>query len=111
MKKHVGVIALLLAGVGSLAAEPMAGMEAQQEIVQTRHQGIGKVVSIDRAKLRIKLAHEPIKSLGWSSMKMDFIVADASMLEGLKAGDAVQFELGQSDPDDLIWIIFRIERR
>lgn len=113
MRKQIGIIALLLAGVAPLplAAQPMADMEAHQETAQTRHQGVGKVVSVDRAKLRIKLAHEPIKSLGWSSMKMDFIVTDASLLDGLKAGDAVQFELGQSKPDDLVWIITRIERR
>lgn len=112
-KKRIGVIALLLAGMATLplAAEPMTDMEAHGETVQTRHQGIGKVVSVDRAKLRIKLTHEPIKSLGWSSMKMDFVVTDASMLDGLKAGDAVRFELGQSSPDDLIWIITGIERR
>ena len=112
-KKRVGIIALLLAWAAPLplAAEPMAGMEVHEETAQTRHQGFGKVVSVDRAKSRIKLAHEPIKSLGWSSMKMDFIVTDASMLDGLKAGDAVRFELGQSHPDDLIWVITGIERR
>ncbi len=103
----------MLAGAASLplAAEPMTGRAVHEETAQTRHQGIGKVVSVDRAKSRIKLAHEPIKSLGWSSMKMDFIVTDASMLDGIKPGDAVQFELGQSHPDDLVWIITRIERR
>ena len=113
MEKRIGIIALLLAGVAPLplAAQPMAGMEAQKETAQVSHQGIGKVVSVNREKSRIKLAHEPIKSLGWSSMKMDFIVTDASLLDGLKAGDAVQFELGQSKPDDLVWIITRIERR
>lgn len=113
MKKRIGIIALLLAGVAPLplAAQPMADMEAHQETAQTRHQGTGKVVSVDRAKLRIKLAHEPIKSLGWSSMKMDFIVTDASLLDGLKAGDAVQFELGKAKPEDLVWLIVKIERR
>ncbi|MDE2311003.1 MAG: copper-binding protein, partial [Betaproteobacteria bacterium] len=75
------------------------------------HQGTGKVVSVDRAKLRIKLAHEPIKSLGWSAMMMDFSVAKASLLDGLKAGDAVRFELGKTNADDLIWVIVKIERR
>lgn len=69
------------------------------------------MVSVDRAKLRIKLAHEPIKSLGWSRMMMDFSVAKALLLDGLKEGDAVQFELGQSKPDELVWIIVKIERR
>ena len=66
---------------------------------------------MDRAKLRIKLAHEPIKSLGWSAMLMDFSVAKASLLDGLKEGDAVQFELGKTKPDELVWVIVRIKRK
>ena len=113
MKKQIGVIALLLAGMASLpsAAQPVAGMEAQTKTEQISHQGTGKVVSVDRAKLRIKLAHEPIKSLGWSAMMMDFSVVKASLLDGLKAGDTVRFELRQSKTDDLVWIIVKIERK
>jgi len=112
-KKRIGIIALLLASVAPLPlfAEPMAGMEAQEEAEQASHQGVGKVVSVDRAKLRIKLAHEPIKSLGWSAMLMDFSVAKASLLDGLKEGDAVQFELGKTKPDELVWVIVRIKRK
>ncbi|MDO8263815.1 MAG: copper-binding protein [Gallionella sp.] len=113
MKNRIVIIALLLAGVAPLplAAQPMAGMEAQKKTEQASHQGTGKVVSVDRAKLRIKLAHEPIKSLGWSAMMMDFSVVKASLLDGLKAGDAVRFELRQLKPDDLVWVIVKIERR
>lgn len=113
MKKRIGIIALLLVGAASLplAAQPMVGMEAQEKTAQTTHQGTGKVVSVDRAKLRIKLAHEPIKSLGWSAMTMDFRVAKASLLDGIKEGDAVQFELGKTKPEELVWVIVKIKRR
>jgi len=113
MEKLIGITALLLMGAASLplVAQPMAGMEAQKKTVQATHQGTGKVVSMDRAKLRIKMAHEPIKSLGWSAMSMDFSVANAALLDGLKEGDAVQFELGKTRPDDLVWIIVKIKRR
>jgi len=113
MKKQIGIIALMFASMASLplAAQPMAAKDAQQEIVQESHQGVGKVVSLDRAKLRIKLAHDPIKSLGWSRMLMDFIVAKASLLDDIKAGDAVKFELRKAKPDDLVWIITAIERK
>lgn len=113
MKKQIGIIALLLVSLASLplAAQPMANTAAQKETVQTRHQATGRMVSIDHAKSRIKLAHDPIKSLGWSRMLMDFNVAHASLLDGLKPGDAVRFELGQTKPDDLVWIITAIERK
>jgi len=113
MKKLIGIITLLLVSAASLplAAQPMAGMEAQKKTEQARHHGTGKVVSVDRAKLRIKLAHEPIKSLGWSAMMMNFDVAKASLLDGLKKGDAVWFELGKTKPEELVWVIVKIERR
>ena len=113
MKKRIGIIALLLVGVVPLplAAQPMADMAAQKKTEQSSHQGTGKVMSVDRAKLRIKLAHEPIKSLGWSAMMMDFSVVNALLLDGLKAGDAVQFELGKTKPEELVWVIVKIERR
>ena len=113
MKKRIGIIALLLMSAASLplAAQPMAGMEAQKETERASHQGMGKVVSVDHAKLRIKLAHEPIKSLGWSAMLMDFSVENASLLDGLKEGDAVRFELGKAKPEDLVWVIVKIGRK
>ena len=113
MKKRIGIIALLLAGLASLplAAQPMAGMEMQKKAEQANHQGTGKVVSVDRANLLIKLAHEPIKSLGWSAMMMDFSVVKASLLDGLKEGDAVQFELGKTKPEELVWVIVKIKRK
>ena len=113
MKKRIGVIALLLAGMVSLplVAQPMAGMEGQRKTEQASHQATGKVVSIDRAKLRIKLAHDPIKSLDWPGMTMDFSVVKASLLDGLKEGDAVQFELWKSKPEEPVWMIVKIKRR
>jgi Cu(I)/Ag(I) efflux system protein CusF len=113
MKKQIGILALLLAGAASLplAAQPVEDMAAQKKAEQASHRGTGKVVSIDRAKLRIKLAHEPIKSLGWSAMTMGFNVAKASLLDGLKEGDAVQFELRQPKLDEPVWVIVKIERK
>ena len=113
MKKQIWLMALLFATamLPVFAEQPMAGMAMKKENTQTSHQGTGKVVSVDRAKSKIKMAHEPIKSLGWSAMMMDFKVANAALLDGLKEGDAVQFELGKIKPDDLAWVIVKIKRK
>ena len=113
MKKRFWIICLLMAGVTplSLAAQTMAGLEVQKKADQASHQGTGKVVSVDRAKLRIKLVHDPIESLGWSGMTMDFRVAKASLLDGLKAGDLVRFELRHLKPEEIAWVIAQVERR
>lgn len=110
MKKRLGVIALLLAGVAPLplAAQPMANMDAQKKTAQASHQGTGKVVSINRTESTITLAHEAIKSLGWTAMTMEFSVTKVSLLDGLKQGDAVRFDLMQPKPNE--WVIVKIKR-
>lgn len=50
----------------------------------------GKVVSVDPGKKTVELDHEAIPELNMKAMKMEYPVADPKLLEGLKAGDAVQ---------------------
>lgn len=109
MKKEVWIFGLLFSGAAlpTFAAQPMAGMEMREETAQASHQGTGKVVAVDKAKLTVKLSHEAIKSLGWTGMTMDFKVADAALLDGLKADDAVTFELGK-DANTGKWQVTRI---
>jgi len=97
MKMQTCIIGLLLtsATLSAFAEQPMAGMEMRKESAQIIHQGAGKVLAVDRAKSSVKLAHEAIKSLGWPAMTMSFGVEKATLLDGLKAGDAVRFELKQ----------------
>ena len=57
------------------------------------HGGKGRVTEIDLGKGRVELEHEPIPSLKWPGMTMEFLVEDKSALARLKKGDSVEFEL------------------
>jgi membrane fusion protein, copper/silver efflux system len=57
------------------------------------HKGRAKVTAVDAAKGRIELDHEPIPSLKWPGMTMEFVVGDKAALAKLKKGDAVEFEM------------------
>ena len=62
--------------------------------------GKGIVTGVDVEKGRIELNHEPIPSLKWPRMTMEFVVGDKAALARLKKGDAIEFELrGQADKD------------
>jgi len=61
------------------------------------HKGRGKVTAVDAAKSRVELDHEPIPSLKWPGMTMEFPVSDKAALARLKKGDAVEFEM-RSEP-------------
>ncbi len=66
------------------------------------HLGKGSIEAIDFAHPTVTLAHEPIASLGWSSMIMDFRVADPALLHGLKPGQQVVFEIAEQSAGEYI---------
>lgn len=57
------------------------------------HAARGKVVSVDEQAGKVKLTHEPIRSLKWPKMTMDFKTHDPTILKSLKPGDQIDFEI------------------
>lgn len=53
----------------------------------------GTVNAVDLAAHKINLSHQPITSLGWPAMTMDFPVAPSVDLKGIKPGSRVNFSL------------------
>ncbi|MDG4553067.1 MAG: copper-binding protein [Candidatus Competibacter sp.] len=53
----------------------------------------GTVKSVDAAKGKLVIDHEPIPALHWPRMVMDFQLVDKAMAEQVKAGDKVNFTL------------------
>jgi plastocyanin len=60
----------------------------------------GKLNSVDAEKHSINVSHDPIKTLGWPKMKMEFSVDKSIDLSGFKAGDAISFTLKSVGQDD-----------
>ena len=63
------------------------------------HHGEGLVADVDPANSRIQLEHGPITSLDWPEMTMWFAVADPALLQGVRPGDRVKFELSAQPRD------------
>jgi Cu(I)/Ag(I) efflux system membrane fusion protein len=64
------------------------------------HKGRGRITAVDAAKGRVEIDHEPIASLKWPRMTMEFVVGDKAALTRLKKGDAIEFELrGEADKE------------
>jgi len=75
------------------------------------HSGSGRITEIDAAKGRVELAHGPMPTINWPAMKMGFMVVDPKALEGLAAGDMVEFEIrGEADKDGN-YIVERIRKK
>lgn len=55
--------------------------------------GTGTVTAIDKAGGNITLDHGPIAEAGWPAMEMEFKATPPSLLDTVKVGDKVSFEL------------------
>jgi Cu(I)/Ag(I) efflux system membrane fusion protein len=88
------------------AGEPAPAPAARDGL----HRARGKVTAIDPKEGRVELDHERIPSLQWPPMTMSFQVEDKAQLAGLKAGDAVDFEM-RGKPSNGDYVITRIARR
>jgi len=90
------LIATLLGSViafPAFAAQPAAPAAASAEVAAPLSQG--EVRKIDLAGQKITLRHGPIDSVGMPPMTMVFSVRDAALLQGIKTGDKVRFQVEQ----------------
>ena len=80
-----------------VATSPSLAEDGQDAGVATIHAGRGKVIAMDKQAGTVKLTHDPIKSLKWPKMTMDFKAHDAALLKDIKPGDQVDFEIMKMD--------------
>ncbi len=85
-------------GSQSMSAECMRNMDMDKMSMKSSKGdkaacGVGVITSIDATKDIVVLNHQAIKALNWPAMKMGFKVADHKLLDGLKVGQKVCFEL------------------
>jgi Cu/Ag efflux protein CusF len=77
-------------GFGTPPTAPPQGGKRQQRTAAAAkgasHQAEGTVDSVDAKAGTISLNHGPVASLKWPAMTMEFKVANASLLQGLKPG-------------------------
>ena len=72
------------------------------------HRAVGRVESIG-TNGSVLVAHEPVASLGWPKMTMEFMLANPSLLARLQPGAAIHFEFVERKPGE--WVITNIEKR
>lgn len=56
----------------------------------------GLILQIDKANAKVKIAHDPIASLGWPKMTMFFRLKQASMADQVKENEKLEFFLEKS---------------
>ena len=76
------------------ASDTMAGMGMSDAVMA---KGTGTVTAIDKATGMITLDHGPIDALKWPAMTMEFKATPATLLDTVKVGDKVTFDLKMID--------------
>ncbi|MDE2367075.1 MAG: copper-binding protein, partial [Betaproteobacteria bacterium] len=71
------------------------------------HHGVGKIEEMDWAHATVTIAHDPIASLDWPAMTMDFRAKDPALLRSLKPGQKVDFEIIEEAAGE--YVIVRIQ--
>jgi Cu(I)/Ag(I) efflux system membrane fusion protein len=87
-----------IGGLGAPASTPAAATPAS-----VGHRGQGRVDGVDAKAGTLSLSHEPIASLRWPAMTMEFKVANPSLLSGLKPGARLSFEFVERGQGE--WVI------
>ena len=83
-----------LQGVGGIAlAAESHDHSASPTSASTSIAATGTVKSVDAAKGKVVIDHDPIPALKWPRMVMDFQLADKAMASKVKAGDQVKFDM------------------
>lgn len=71
------------------------------------HRGEGRIEAMDWAHATVTITHDPITSLNWPAMTMDFRTRDPALLRPLKPGQKVGFELVEEPAGE--YVILRIQ--
>ena len=73
------------------------------------HQGVGVLNSVDAASGTVTVTHEPIASLKWPAMKMEFVLANPALVAGVKPGAGIAFEFVERAPGE--WVVTSLKAR
>ena len=96
MKKIAGMLCMTLLGFAAPAPPATEDDEHtthHDAAAASTHSGHGKVNSVDSTTGKVNITHNPIKSLKWPKMTMDFTVHDPALLKDIRPGMEVDFEL------------------
>jgi Cu/Ag efflux protein CusF len=91
----------LKAALGGMQKADVPSATAKPAVVG--HRGVGVLNAIDAASGTVTISHEPVASLKWPAMKMDFVLANPSLVAGLKPGTAVVFEFVERGAGE--WVV------
>jgi Cu/Ag efflux protein CusF len=87
------LVLALFAPLTALAAEDVQGTRTQAAQSGSAHKLHGVVNSVNEDAGIVNITHDPVASLKWPKMKMNFKAQDPKLLRDIKPGMTVDFEI------------------
>lgn len=108
--KHASAIVLILAlsascfGIAQSAGMKDMSNKPHADGQEATYKTTAIVKEVDAVNGKVKLAHEPVKSLNWPAMTMKFSVKDKdkALFDKLPIGKKVEVEFVQQGPDYVV---------
>ncbi len=110
--ERVVVAANFLIDAESNLKAALAGMAGGTDVAgkkEVTHRAVGTLDEVDAKTGVLLITHEPVPSLAWPRMTMEFVPANDSLAKGLKPGAAIGFDFVERKPGE--WVVTRIEAR
>jgi Cu(I)/Ag(I) efflux system membrane fusion protein len=73
------------------------------------HKAVGVLNALDAAAGTVTISHEPVATLKWPAMKMDFVLANPALVAGVKPGTAIEFEFVERGQGE--WVVTSMVRK
>jgi Cu(I)/Ag(I) efflux system membrane fusion protein len=90
----------------------LAGMAGGADVAgrkQVTHSAVGTIDDVDPKTGTLLITHEPVPSLNWPRMTMEFVPANESLAKSAKPGMAIAFDFVERKPGE--WVVTKIEAR
>ena len=85
----------------------LGGLGGMEQPKAVGHQAVGKLDAVSAEGVTI--THEPVASLKWPKMTMEFTPANAALFADIKPGTAIDFEFVERKPGE--WVVTKVGRR
>ena len=100
--------AFLLDSEANLKAA-LGALTGGTDTAKVTHSAVGTLDDVDARTGTLLITHEPVESLKWPRMTMEFVPANESLAKQLKPGAAIRFDFVERKPGE--WVVTKMEPR
>jgi Cu(I)/Ag(I) efflux system membrane fusion protein len=87
----------------------LGALTGGSDTAKVTHSAIGTLDDVDAKTGMLLITHEPVESLKWPRMTMEFVPANESLAKKLKPGAAIRFDFVERKPGE--WVVTKLEPR